>query len=151
MPEPIIREIDGDADRDAAFAIRHAVFCVEQHVDPAEEFDGRDGDSRLYLARLGGAAVGTARLRATAPGEAKIERVAVSRAFRGRGIGRALMRRAIGDAHDAGLRRIVIHAQCHAVPFYRDLGFRAVGAPFEEAGIPHLRMVLCDENGMARH
>jgi hypothetical protein len=36
----------------------------------------------------------------------------------------------------------MMHAQASAVPFYERLGWRAVGAPFEEAGIAHRAMVL---------
>lgn len=140
MTETEIVEIKGTAEREAAFAIRRAVFCVEQGVDAAEEFDGRDLESRLYLARRDGRAVGTARLRATTPGEAKIERVAVLAAERGRHIGRALMLRTMADAHASGVCRIVIHAQCHAEPFYAALGFVRIGGVFDEAGIPHVRM-----------
>lgn len=135
-----IVEIATEPDREAAFAIRREVFCVEQGVDAAEEFDGRDPESRLYLARRAGTAVGTARLRATGPGEAKIERVAVLASERGKHIGRALMHRTMADAHAAGIMRIVIHAQCHAEGFYAALGFVRVGGVFEEAGIPHVRM-----------
>jgi predicted GNAT family N-acyltransferase len=140
MDEVEIVEIAEAADREAAFAIRHAVFCVEQGVDAAEEFDGRDPQCRLYLARRGGRPIGTARLRANEPGEVKIERVAVLAAERGRHIGQELMRRTMADACDAGARRIVIHAQCHAEAFYAALGFDRTGGVFEEAGIPHVRM-----------
>ena len=140
MNELEIVEIAADADRGAAFAIRRAVFCVEQGVDAAEEFDGRDPESRLYLARHAGRPVGTARLRATGPAEAKIERVAVLAPERRKHIGRALMRRTMADARAAGVRRIVIHAQCHAEAFYEALDFVRVGGVFEEAGIAHVRM-----------
>ena len=140
MPEVEIVEIADEDDREAAFAIRREVFCVEQGVDAAEEFDGRDPDCRLYLARSDGRPVGTARLRDTGPGEAKIERVAVLAPERGKHIGQALMRRTMADARAAGVRRIVIHAQCHAEAFYQVLGFERVGGVFEEAGIAHVRM-----------
>jgi len=140
MTEVEIVEIADVADREAAFAIRREVFCIEQGVDAAEEFDGRDAACRLYLARRDGRPVGTARLRDTGPAEAKIERVAVLASERGRHIGQALMRRTMADARDAGVRRIVIHAQCHAEAFYAALGFKRVGGVFEEAGIAHVRM-----------
>jgi len=140
MTEVEIVEIADEDDREAAFAIRHEVFCVEQGVDAVEEFDGRDAESRLYLARRDGRPVGTARLRETGPAEAKIERVAVLKAERGRHFGRALMQRTMADARAAGIKRIVIHAQCHAEAFYQALGFVRVGGVFDEAGIPHVRM-----------
>lgn len=136
-----IEEVSGGADMEAALAIRHEVFCVEQGVDQEEEFDGRDGVCRHYLARLDGRAVGAARTRPLGEGEAKIERVAVLRDLRGRGIGRALMERTIGDLARSGLARIVVHAQRHAETFYASLGFVTHGGVFDEAGIPHVKMV----------
>ena len=35
----------------------------------------------------------------------------------------------------------MLHAQAHSETFYRALGFSTEGAPFDEAGIPHVRMV----------
>lgn len=137
-----ILEITEAADREMAFAIRRRVFCDEQRVDPAEEFDGLDDGCRQYLARRDGRPVGTARLRETGPGAVKIERVAVLATERRCGIGAALMARAIADARAGGASEIVIHAQCHAEHFYAGLGFRTVGDVFDEAGIPHVRMEL---------
>ena len=137
-----IAEITAAADMERAFAIRRDVFCAEQGVSREEEFDGRDGACRHYLARAGGRAVGAARLRDAGGGEVKIERVAVLKPHRGRGYGRALMRRVIIDATRSGADRIAINAQRHAEPFYRTLGFSAEGGPFMEAGIPHIRMVF---------
>ena len=141
MPELVISEIATEADREAGFAIRREVFCVEQGVSVDEEFDGLDGDCQLYLARLGGGAIATARLR-TAGNEVKIERVAVIEPERGNGYGREIMLRLMADAAAAGAGTITIHAQCHAEEFYRALGFVTEGNVFEEAGIDHVRMVL---------
>jgi len=137
-----IVEIRNEADRKQAFAIRHTVFCDEQRVDPAIEFDGLDDGCRHYLARCGNEAAGTARIRDAGDGVIKIERVAVLPAARGKGIGKALMIRTIEDARAAGAATIAIHAQCHAEEFYRALGFRRIGGVFDEADIPHVRMEL---------
>ncbi len=137
-----IVEITGAADQKDAFAIRHAVFCGEQRVDPALEFDGLDDSCRQYLARCDTIASGTARIRDAGDGVIKIERVAVLAADRGKGIGKALMVRTIEDARAAGADTIEIHAQCHAEKFYQALGFRRVGGVFDEADIPHVRMEL---------
>lgn len=140
-----IVEITGADDMERAFAIRRAVFCDEQGVSPDEEFDGRDPDCRHYLATADGQAVGTARLRDAGGGEIKIERVAVLKSRRGEGFGTALMRRTIADAASSGAKATVIHAQHHAETFYKDLGFVTQGDVFEEAGIPHVRMVFAGE------
>jgi len=136
-----IEEIRDGPGMEAALDIRHRVFCVEQGVSKAEEFDGRDRECRHYLARLNGAPVGAARTRPLDGGAAKVERVAVLSEHRGRGIGRALMDRTVDDLVKAGLASVVVHAQCHAEPFYRSLGFVTEGGVFDEAGIPHVRMV----------
>ena len=141
MPELVISEITSEADREAGFAIRREVFCVEQGVSLDEEFDGLDVDCRLYLARLDGDAIATARLR-HAGNEVKIERVAVIMPQRGNGYGKAMMVRLMEDAAAGGATTIAIHAQCHVENFYRALGFVTEGGVFEEAGIPHVRMVL---------
>ena len=137
-----VAEITGAAELETAFAIRRQVFCEEQRVDPALEFDGLDDGCRQYLARRHGRAIGTARLRRTGPGAVKIERVAVLADERRRGAGAALMTRAIADARAAKAESIAIHAQCHAEHFYGGLGFRTEGGVFDEAGIPHVRMIL---------
>lgn len=137
-----IVEITEPADRKDAFAIRHAVFCNEQFVDPALEFDGLDDACRQYLAQFNEVATGTARMRDAGNGVIKIERVAVLASNRGKGIGKALMVRTIEDARDAGATTIAIHAQCHAETFYLALGFRRIGDVFYEANIPHVLMEI---------
>lgn len=133
-----IEVVDGEDDMNAAFAIRREVFCAEQGVDEAEEIDGLDPECRHYLARLAGDAVGTARTRPLAGGGVKIERVAVLKSLRGRGIGKALMVRALADI-TAG--QAVLNAQLQVEGFYARLGFIADGETFQEAGIDHVRMV----------
>jgi predicted GNAT family N-acyltransferase len=142
MPETQIIEIGADPNRrerrdmDLAFAIRRAVFCLEQGVSEAEEIDGLDGICRHYLAIASGLAVATARTRPLATGDTKIERVAVLEPHRRTGIGNALMTRIIDDT----LSPMVLNAQLAAQRFYTGLGFVARGPVFEEAGIEHVAM-----------
>ncbi len=136
-----IEEIEDGADMRAAFAIRREVFCREQGVSEDEEYDGLDGQCRHFLARLGGSPVGTARVRVLPGGETKIERVAVLKLHRGAGAGRDLMRHIMRDIEAGGGTRIVLHAQVRSSGFYTGLGFVAEGDIFEEAGIPHMRMI----------
>ena len=140
MSEIDIREIDGETALAAAFAIRRAVFRDEQGVPESLEIDGRDSECRHYLVRRDGVPVATARVRAIAPGQAKIERVAVLAPLRGNGIGNRLMRRLLDDLEDAGAATAVLHAQTPTVGFYAALGFTVRGAPFDEAGIAHVEM-----------
>jgi predicted GNAT family N-acyltransferase len=87
---------------------------------------------------VGDAVVGIARLTP----DAQVGRMAVLPDWRGRGIGTALLRAVLQCAREKGLAVVTLHAQTHAVPFYARQGFRAEGAVFMEAGIPHRRMTL---------
>lgn len=119
--------------------IREAVFVREQGVPPELEHDEHD-EVALHLlayADVGREPVATARL---VPG-GHIGRMAVLAPWRGRGIGSALLHELVRQAAVAGYREVHLNAQCHAQDFYRRLGFEAEGAVFEDAGIPHRRMV----------
>ncbi len=128
--------------REAAFAIRKAVFVDEQGVDLPLEFDGLDDEADHLLATLNGRAVGTLRLRTIDQKTGKIERVAVLEDARGRAIGAALVKAAIGHLRLLGMRRAKLHAQTYALEFYAKLGFKAHGDVFDEDGIPHRAMTL---------
>ena len=72
----------------------------------------------------------------------RLGRMAVLPEWRRRGVGMALARTLIARAQERGLRRLALHAQTHAAAFYRRLGFTEQGPVFEEAGIPHVCMVM---------
>jgi predicted GNAT family N-acyltransferase len=134
--------VTNPAELAAAFAIRREVFCVEQGVPEHEEIDGLDDACHHYLVRSDAEPVATARVRRLPDGAHKVERVAVRKLYRGSGLGRALMDRVMADIASAGGARVVVlNAQLAVRDFYAGLGFRAEGEVFEEAGIPHVRMV----------
>jgi GNAT superfamily N-acetyltransferase len=68
----------------------------------------------------------------------KMRQVAVVPACQRRGIGAALVGYAERFAREHGYRTITAHARATAAAFYRRLGYRIVGTPFVEVGIPHL-------------
>jgi predicted GNAT family N-acyltransferase len=119
-------------------AVREQVFIEEQGVPRDEEWDGLDEAARHFIAiDAAGRVLGTARLLPSG----QIGRMAVLAEERGRGLGRRLLDAAVAAAQDAGHERVFLHAQTHAVPFYRKAGFDLEGEPFNEAGIPHRHMV----------
>lgn len=124
--------------RDQAIPIRTRVFVTEQAVSVDLEMDGRDRRCRHALALSGaGEAVGTGRLLP----DGHLGRLAVLPAWRGQGVGIALIEALLRAAAEAGLEQVALNAQTHALPFYRRLGFQSRGAEFMEAGIPHVAMV----------
>lgn len=91
-----------ESDRQALLEIRQQVFVVEQSVPESRERDGLDPECWHVLARdESGQPIGCARL---SP-QHKIGRMAVVQAWRGQGVGVALLRELIARAgQSAGAR-----------------------------------------------
>ena len=82
-----------------------------------------------------------ARYFATADG-VSFGRVVVAKAYRGTGLGKALLERLLAgiQVHFPG-QPITIHAQTPVVGYYQQAGFEVVGQPFMEAQREHVTMV----------
>jgi len=110
-------------------------------VPEQTEIDCDDKHAIHFLAFAEGKAVGTARV-VIHPRSAKIGRMAVLKSHRGKGVGSKLLRRAIATARQRGARKIYLHAQVPVIGFYQTLRFSCAGPVFQEAGIPHRKMIL---------
>ena len=122
-----------------AFNLRRDVFVIEQRVPPELENDNEDLTAIHMVAIQDGDVCGTLRI-VKRPEHYKIGRVAVGRAFRGRGIAKAMMLKAMADHADSAKGRFYLTAQTDKVSLYEKLGFKAFGQQFMDAGIPHLAM-----------
>ncbi|WP_111430379.1 GNAT family N-acetyltransferase [Rhodobacteraceae bacterium DSL-40] len=101
----------------------------------AQDFEGQLADFRNHftpphgeclLARLGGEGVGIVMLKPYAPEVCELNRMYVTRAARGHGLGRRLCEELISQARALGYREIRLDAlneRVDAVPLYRKLGF----------------------------
>ncbi len=139
--DPIIVCVASGDVLEQCLELRRAVFIEEQQIDEALEMDGLDEDSVHIAAVESGSVLGTARLRRS--GRAlKVQRVAVHRAARRRGIGTRIMRFIHSYARDRGVQRLRLSAQKEVVAFYHEIGYVADGPPHSEAGIPHQNMYL---------
>lgn len=119
-----------------AAPIRFAVFVEEQGVPRDIELDAMDEQCVHAIAFEGGHAIGTGRLLP----DGHIGRMAVLKAWRGRGIGGRILEVLMQQARERGDREVVLSAQVHAAAFYRAHGFVEEGAQYMEAGIPHRDM-----------
>ncbi|CAL9418866.1 GNAT family N-acetyltransferase [Streptomyces sp. enrichment culture] len=146
-----VRVAEDPADREACFAVRKEVFVAEQQVPEDIEYDAHDADAVHVLAvREDGVPLGTGRLLHGAAAAARngdgdpdvgsLGRLAVTAAARGLGVGAALVRAVEDAARARGLTAVDLHAQTHALGFYRRLGYQAYGPEFPDAGIPHRAM-----------
>ncbi len=138
-PSYEVRRARGREELDAALALRHDVFCVEQGVPEHEERDGRDREGLHLVAVAGGEVLATCRLLFVGP-TVQFSRLAVRRADRRRGIATALLREADIEARAGGARRLVLHAQTYARQLYETAGYEPRGRTFMEAGIEHIAM-----------
>jgi predicted GNAT family N-acyltransferase len=135
-----IRVSDWTPARAEAQRIRFTVFVDEQRVPPELEMDEHDAVSIHALAytKAGNTwrAVGTGRLLP----DGHIGRMAVLREWRGKGVGRALLRALMQRARERGDREVVLSSQVHAMGFYANEGFAPEGPVYLEAGIDHQDM-----------
>lgn len=122
-----------------AVLVRTKVFVEEQGFQ--NEFDDID-DSALHLVAFeDGAPIGTCRLFFSDKRRCLvIGRLAVLKAGRGKGTGRALVRACERCAAEDGRHRIELLAQARVQDFYEKLGFRALDERCDDEGCPHLWM-----------
>lgn len=143
-PQLTVRAVRNGREWRTVKDIRTKVFIEEQECNPRDEWDEYETSSRQMIGLIGKKPVACARWRTVWHGDrrvAKLERFAVLKDYRGRGHGRSLVDQVIEDARLAGHKDCLIHAQAHLEDFYASLGFETVGTPFQEAGIPHVKMV----------
>ncbi len=124
--------------------LRSEVFVVEQQC----VYQDIDGDDRIAMHLLG---VQGRELMAYARcfeagvkfPEASIGRVLIRQSARGKGLGHSLMAQAVAAISQVwGPQAIRIGAQTHLAGFYAKHGFKEVGKPYVEDGIPHIGMLL---------
>jgi predicted GNAT family N-acyltransferase len=133
-----IREASWPADSTALKAVRCEVFIKEQSVPRALEFDGLDATALHWLAlNEEQQPVGTLRLLPSG----QIGRMAVLRDYRGKGIGSRLLHHAIAAAEAHGWQEVWLNAQFARRGFYAPHGFIVISDVFQDAGIPHQRML----------
>jgi predicted GNAT family N-acyltransferase len=126
------------------FRIRKEVFVEEQGVPEdleIDEFDASPESCHHVLVMDGEQPIAAARWRPYGEKTAKLQRVAVLKAWRGQGVGKALILAMEQHARELGYEASVLDGQCQAEPFYRKLGYSVISEePFYDAGILHVRM-----------
>lgn len=133
-----IREASWPADRAALESVRNEVFVKEQNVPRRLEYDGLDATALHWLALTPEEeAVGTLRLLPSG----QIGRMAVLRPYRGRGVGSRLLHHAIAAAEAHGWSEVWLNAQYARRGFYAPHGFIVISDVFQDAGMPHQRML----------
>lgn len=123
--------------------LRNEVFIVEQQC-AYQDCDGKDENAyHLYLQDNGEI---IAYLRILKKGvsfdEISIGRVLVHKNYRGKGISREMMLKAINFIElNLNEKEIKIQAQSYLVNFYKSLGFKETSNEYLEDNIPHIDML----------
>jgi ElaA protein len=128
--------------------LRSRVFVLEQECLYLDQ-DDKDQQAFHLLGMRGDDLVAYARL--FEPGnyyaEAAIGRIVTAPEVRGKGLGKALLTKAMEIATRLyGEGAIRIGAQQYLRKFYEELGFRVDGDPYLEDGIPHIEMIYPPAN-----
>lgn len=126
--------------------LRINVFVVEQNC-PYSELDGKDlieGVKHLIGTTKCGEVMAYARL--LPPGVSyaspSIGRVIVKNTHRTAGMGHQLIAKSVSECEKTWPEQdITISAQQHLQSFYSQHGFKAIGEPYLEDNIPHLKMI----------
>lgn len=120
-------------------AIRTEVFIKEQHVPVDLEWDGLDYEAiHVLVLDSDNHPIGTGRLLSTG----QIGRMAVLQPWRRQGVGSAILDCLLEAAREHAVTPVFLNAQVSAIAFYQRHGFTAEGDVFDDAGIPHRRMIL---------
>ena len=126
-----------------AVNIRKQVFVVEQKIDKHLEIDENENIASYIVVYADGLAVSTGRYRETKEG-IKMERFATLPAFRGKGMGRIVLKEILKYILPLN-KQIYLNSQDSATGFYLKNGFTISGEPFYEAGIKHYRMLYSEK------
>ena len=124
--------------------LRNEVFIVEQNC-VYQDIDGKDEKALHLLGFYDGAIVAYARVFKSGDyfENAAIGRVVVSKKYRNKKWGHAIIRGSIAVIQDYfGETKITISAQLHLKTFYEQNDFTQTSEPYLEDGIPHIEMRL---------
>ena len=125
--------------------IRRSVFIDEQQIPVEIEIDAFEESAIYVIAYFDKEAVGTARWREI-DNTVKLERFAVLKNYRNKGIGRKLTMFIIDKIPQGKI--IFLNSQESAIGFYSKLGFTSKGPLFKEANILHQKMIIPRKSSM---
>jgi len=132
----------GTPEYERAAELRYDALYSEWGL-PRTLIDDVDGRTYHHLAAFhpSGEIVGYARLWLE-DGNSQVFQVSVDPAWRGRGVGAALVRRLMALAAHHGRTEVTLDARAHVVGFYERLGFVVTGDEFlsPRTGTPHRAM-----------
>ncbi|ALT68753.1 acetyltransferase GNAT family [Methanobrevibacter millerae] len=126
--------------------LRSEVFVVEQDC-VYQDLDDKDQLSYHLFLENDGETVAVSRFipENVSYEEMSIGRVVVKENFRGQGLSKIMMKKAIDFiVDDLGKSEIRLSGQAYLVDFYENLGFKKVSDVYMEDNIEHFEFLYCD-------
>ncbi len=136
----MFRVVTSQDDLLKVYSVRSIVFIEEQNCSYQIEVDGMDFIAMHVLGEIENEPFAAGRIRFLGD-YVKFERLAIRKAYRGKGYGNQLLQFVMNAAREKGYSKFKLHAQVHALEFYEKHGFKAKGDVFLEADIEHQLMV----------
>ncbi len=118
------------------------MFVREQGISEDLVFDEHDREALHMVVkdRERERVIGSTRVQFLTDNQAKLERMAILKRYRRKGIGKEMLLFLDAVWKDKQVQQVIIHAQLEVVSFYKLCGFDEFGLPFREAGIKHMKM-----------
>jgi len=104
-----------DCELRGAFEVRRQVFIKEQNIPEDLEFDTYDREALHMVVKDVERVIGTARVLFLTANQAKLERMAILKPFRRKGVGRRLIYYLNEELNKRQVEQVVLHAQCSVV------------------------------------
>ncbi len=124
--------------------VRDTVFTVEKNISKrieVDEHDILDGICDHFLLECDGKPVGALRCMHVNGTTVKLQRFCILKEFRQLGFGKEMLEAVEAHYKNNSFSEIELDAKYEAYGFYEKYGYRKVSDVFEEAGIPHVKMV----------
>ena len=139
MTEIKIKIAKSKKELEQIYKILEIVFIKGQKVPRNIELDKHDKTAKHLIAAYKEKPIGCARIRFV-DGNAKLERIAVLKKYRGKGFGKIIVDYLIKYCKSKKINEIFMNAQHYLKDYYKKFGFMPIGKPFMEAGIKHIKM-----------
>ena len=103
--------VASDRELKAAFEVRRQVFVEEQGISEDIELDDYDREALHMVVEDGGKVIGTARVLFLSANQAKLERMAILKPFRRKGIGSRIIAFLNEELRNRQINQVFLHAQ----------------------------------------
>ncbi|MDH5570656.1 MAG: GNAT family N-acetyltransferase [Gammaproteobacteria bacterium] len=132
-----VRVANWQTDKQALSEVRRKVFIEEQNVPEELEWDEFDETAHhILVVDINNIPIGTGRIKP----DGQIGRMAVLKDWRNKGVGNMILKALLNQAIESDYKKLYLHAQTTAIPFYEQSGFIINSDEFMDAGIPHRTM-----------